>query len=160
MVDSFAGSDTTASAIRATILGLLQNPDTMKSLVAEIDEAVKSGKYNTGPGQVISEAQGKEMPYLQSVIKEVSYSDLSFALLRLTAHVSKGLRWYPPAAGFLGKEVSTIISGYLGSRILHANPFSQVPPQGDTVDGYFLPGGTLLGYVHSSSLTIPHAYVM
>lgn len=55
---------------------------------------------------IIPDSVGRDMPYLQAVIKE-------------------GLRIFPPVAGLMSK---------------------QVPPQGDTWKGQFIPGGTKIGY--------------
>jgi cytochrome P450 len=54
---------------------------------------------------VITEAEARELPYLQGVIKE-------------------GLRIFPPVTGLLMK---------------------QVPPEGDVINGMFVPGGTRIG---------------
>ncbi|KAM0421938.1 hypothetical protein ACHAPD_000379 [Fusarium lateritium] len=55
---------------------------------------------------IIPDSMGRDLPYLQAVIKE-------------------GLRIFPPVAGLMSK---------------------QVPPQGDTWKGQFIPGGTKVGY--------------
>jgi Cytochrome P450 len=80
---SLAGSDTTATAIRATMLCLMQNKKAYKALVSEVDEAVRTGKIPSGPEEVISESQGRQLPYLQAVIKEVCTPKLG-SRLRLT----------------------------------------------------------------------------
>ena len=107
-----AGSDTSATAIRSTILSLMQNDKARQRLLDEIDEAIQQGKISDDANAVISDSQAKQMPYLQAVIKE-------------------GLRWHPPTGGMLAK---------------------QVPQGGDTVNGYFVPGGTILGYAVSKLL--------
>ncbi|PSN66765.1 cytochrome P450 [Corynespora cassiicola Philippines] len=96
-----AGSDTTATAIRATMLYLASNHRAMTKLRKEIDEAESEGRIS----HPISNAQAKKLPYLQAVIKE-------------------GLRIHPPFTGLVMKEV---------------------PPQGDTIEGQFVPGGTKVG---------------
>ncbi|KAJ9615092.1 hypothetical protein H2200_001166 [Cladophialophora chaetospira] len=100
-----AGSDTSATSMRATLLNIMTNPRVYRTLMAEIDDAIANGRIPSGPTDIITEAQAKELPYLQACIKE-------------------GLRWYPAVTGELSKEV---------------------PPQGDTICGYFVPGGTKLG---------------
>ena len=40
--------------------------------MSELDEAIQAGKIPTGAEEVISDAQAKQLPYLQAVIKEVS----------------------------------------------------------------------------------------
>ncbi|EXJ76980.1 hypothetical protein A1O3_10137 [Capronia epimyces CBS 606.96] len=101
-----AGSDTSATGMRATLRCIISSPSTYAKLMAEIDEAIASGKIPSDENQVISNTNAKELPYLQACIKE-------------------GLRWYPPIAGMLAKKV---------------------PPAGDTVCGYFVPGGTSMAY--------------
>ncbi|KAK7743998.1 hypothetical protein SLS62_010359 [Diatrype stigma] len=131
-----AGSDTTAGAIRGTLLYIFANPRVYKVLQAEIDEAVRSGfatpaaaGSDTTPADpthdsgadgsggaaaesargVISYAKARQLPYLQAVIRE-------------------GLRIFPPVTDPFGRDT---------------------PPGGDTVtigEGadereVFLPGG-------------------
>lgn len=86
--------------------GLLKNKAALQRLVAEIDDAVQTGNVPGGMDEVVTDAQGKQLSYLQAVIKE-------------------GLRWLPPTGGLLAK---------------------QVPAEGDTIEGYFVPGGTILGF--------------
>ncbi|KAL7948158.1 cytochrome P450 [Trichoderma barbatum] len=94
-----AGSDTTASAIRSTMLQLFAKPDILHKLRHELASANITG-------DVISDNEARELPYLQAVIKE-------------------GFRIFPPIAALMSKEV---------------------PPQGDTWNGVFIPGGTRVGY--------------
>ncbi|KAF6835612.1 benzoate 4-monooxygenase cytochrome p450 [Colletotrichum musicola] len=79
LMQILAGSDTTATAIRATFLYIMTNPRVTAALLAEIDAFKPSGP-------VIPEAEAREMPYLQAVIKE-------------------GLRIFPPVVGQMSKEV-------------------------------------------------------
>lgn len=78
-MQSLAGSDTTATAIRATTLYIITSPRILASLRAEIAAAKPSWP-------VITDAEAREMPYLQAVIKE-------------------GLRIFPPVTGQLSKVV-------------------------------------------------------
>ncbi|KAH7192764.1 cytochrome P450 [Fusarium flagelliforme] len=94
-----AGSDTTATAIRSTMLHIITHPQVYSKLRAEITKT----PFST---PIIPDSVGRDMPYLQAVIKE-------------------GLRIFPPVAGLMSK---------------------QVPPQGDTWKGQFIPGGTKIGY--------------
>ena len=96
-----AGSDTTATAVRAIMLFLITTPRVLWRLRAEIDEAVNSGSLSNP----IRDPEARALPYLQACIKE-------------------GLRLFPPVTGLLSK---------------------MVPPEGDTIDGVFLPGGTDIG---------------
>ncbi|EXJ92137.1 hypothetical protein A1O3_00687 [Capronia epimyces CBS 606.96] len=98
MVQILAGSDTTASATRATMLHLITNPRVLSKLLAEL----KANQIS----DPITDSEARRLPYLQAVIKE-------------------GLRIHPPVTGLMLKDV---------------------PPTGDTINGYFVPGGTKLGY--------------
>jgi cytochrome P450 len=93
-----AGSDTTAHAIRGTLLYLMSSPQAYSALQREIDEAAARGSIS----KPATTAQAKQLPYLQAVIYE-------------------GLRMNPPSSHLMMKAI---------------------PPEGETVDGYFIPGGT------------------
>lgn len=58
----FAGSDTTGTAIRSTLLYIISTPEVLSQLRREID--------TTKPASPISHAEAKQMPYLQAVIRE------------------------------------------------------------------------------------------
>lgn len=73
-----AGSDTTATAIRATLLYLIVNPRVVSKLRSEL-----SSNPISSP---IQEAEARKLPYLQAIIKE-------------------GLRIFPPIVGLMSKEV-------------------------------------------------------
>jgi hypothetical protein len=75
---SIAGSDTTATAIRSTILHLITNPRVLE----KFREEIASTRFDA---DIIPDAVAKEMPYLQAIIKE-------------------GLRIFPPVAGLMAKE--------------------------------------------------------
>ncbi|OAA35444.1 benzoate 4-monooxygenase cytochrome P450 [Metarhizium rileyi] len=74
-----AGSDTTATGIRATFLHIITNPRVLGKLHTEIQESELSWPIATN-------AEIRQMPYLQAIIKE-------------------GLRMLPPVAGFMSKDV-------------------------------------------------------
>ncbi|KAI1454498.1 cytochrome P450 [Annulohypoxylon moriforme] len=97
-----AGSDTTATAIRGTMLNLLASPFSYFKLREEIDNAIAEGKISS-PIQL---DEAKNLDYLQAVIYE-------------------GLRMNIPFSGLTMK---------------------QVPPEGDTIDGKFIPGGTRIAH--------------
>lgn len=59
-----AGSDTTATATRTTIVYVLSNPHVLKKLRAEIDGAAK---IVSSP---ITDAEARTLPYLQACIRE------------------------------------------------------------------------------------------
>ena len=53
------------------MLCLMQNQKAYKMLMSEITEAARAHKIPTGPEEVVSDAQARQLPYLQAVIKEV-----------------------------------------------------------------------------------------
>ncbi|KAJ2894578.1 hypothetical protein MKZ38_007401 [Zalerion maritima] len=73
-----AGSDTTATAMRATLLHIITNPRVLSGLADEIK--------TFQPSSPITDAEAKNMPYLQAVIQE-------------------GLRMFPPIASLQSKWV-------------------------------------------------------
>ncbi|PHH60644.1 hypothetical protein CDD81_1395 [Ophiocordyceps australis] len=79
LMQLLAGSDTTATAIRATFLFIISNARVLSKLLDEI-------KASKPTWPVITNAEARNMPYLQAVIKE-------------------GLRTFPPVAGLMAKEV-------------------------------------------------------
>lgn len=64
-----AGSDTTATAIRSTMLYLIAHPRIYNKLQAEIDDAVSSGNAYSS-SSIMSDAALKKLPYLQAVVRE------------------------------------------------------------------------------------------
>ena len=56
------------------MLCLMKNENAYKKLMYEIDDAVRAGKIPTGPEEVVSDSQARQLPYLQAVIKEVWWS--------------------------------------------------------------------------------------
>lgn len=81
----FAGSDTTAIALRAIIYFLCRHPQCMQKLVQEIDNADRAGKLS----KPISFKEATEMPYLHSVLKESMRLHPSVGLL-MERHVPAG----------------------------------------------------------------------
>ncbi|KAI1282959.1 cytochrome P450 [Xylaria sp. FL0933] len=94
-----AGSDTTAHAVRATMLNIMTNARVYARLQGEIDAAADDGRIQSSPA-TLEEVRG--LPYTQAVIREA-------------------LRFSPPTSALVAKLV---------------------PPEGDTFEGRFLPGGT------------------
>ncbi|TKX20155.1 pisatin demethylase-like protein 4 [Elsinoe australis] len=105
----FAGSDTTAIALRAILYFLIKNPDKMRILVEEIDEVDAEGKLS----DPISDKEARnELPYLNAVIKEA---------LRLHPSVGLLLERHVPAGGAVicGKHIpgGTIVG--INSWVIH-----------------------------------------
>ncbi|KAH7308298.1 cytochrome P450 86A1 [Rhexocercosporidium sp. MPI-PUGE-AT-0058] len=80
-----AGTDTTATAIRMTLFNLMTNPDAYQKLHTEINTAIRERRITSSP---ITDAEAKQLPYLQAVIKE-------------------GLRIWPPVTGLMPKISDT-----------------------------------------------------
>ena len=81
-----AGSDTTAGAIRGTLLHIMTNPRVYVKLQSEIDDAVRDGFAPKSGEGLITAAQTKQLPYLQAVIREA-------------------LRVWPPVANIFSRDV-------------------------------------------------------
>ncbi len=77
-----AGSDSTATAVRMTLLCLLNTPAALDSLRKEIDVGVAAGRISSP----IRDDEAYQLPYLQAVIKE-------------------GIRMFPPSTGHNYKQV-------------------------------------------------------
>ncbi len=93
VVQIIAGSDTSATAIRSTLLFLITNPQVYLHLQREIDLRIRDGRISSP----ITDAEARQFPYLQAVIRE-------------------GLRMWPPATGLLPK-VSAVDDVICGIRI-------------------------------------------
>jgi cytochrome P450 len=78
-----AGSDTTATALRATTLFIITQPRVYAALQSELEAAERRNQLST---PVIRDAEAKSLPYLQACIKE-------------------GLRLWPPVMGLMQKTV-------------------------------------------------------
>lgn len=61
-----AGSDTTSITLSAILYHLMKNPETMRRLREELDEASREGRIS----DPITFKEAQELPYLQAVIKE------------------------------------------------------------------------------------------
>lgn len=81
-----AGSDTTAGAIRGTLLHIVTNPRVYSKLQSEIDDAVCDGRAPRRGEGLIAAAQARQLPYLQAVIRE-------------------GLRVWPPVVNIFPRDV-------------------------------------------------------
>ncbi|KAF2644597.1 pisatin demethylase [Massarina eburnea CBS 473.64] len=77
-----AGSDTTAAAIRITLLYVMSHPRVYKKLQAEIDSVVKEGRVE----DVVSDVEARRLPYLAAVVRE-------------------GMRIHPPVVNLFARVV-------------------------------------------------------
>jgi cytochrome P450 len=78
-----AGSDTTATALRATTLFIITQPSIYTALQSEIDKADHSNLLSK---PIIQDAEAKNLHYLQACVTE-------------------GLRMWPPVMGLMQKTV-------------------------------------------------------
>jgi len=78
-----AGSDTTVTALRATTLFIITQPNVYATLRSEID---KAGHNNHLSKPIVRDAEARDLTYLQACIKE-------------------GLRMWPPVMGLMQKTV-------------------------------------------------------
>lgn len=85
LLQILAGSDTTATAIRSTMLYLISHHRIYRRLQAEVDTAVRSGIAPAAP-EIIQDTTLKTLPYLQAVVRE-------------------GLRIFPPVTDAVPKKV-------------------------------------------------------
>lgn len=81
-IQILAGSDSTSTAFRMTMLYIVTNPRVYRALQTEIDTGVASGKISST--EVIKDSEARQLPYLQAVIWE-------------------GLRMCPPLFGLMTK---------------------------------------------------------
>ncbi|KAM6483357.1 cytochrome P450 [Trichoderma sp. SZMC 28011] len=79
-----AGSDTTATGIRCTLLHIITNPRVYAKLQKEIDEAIRDGK--APQDDLITHTQAKQLPYLQATIREA-------------------MRVWPPVANVFSRDI-------------------------------------------------------
>lgn len=85
LLQILAGSDTTATAIRTTMLYLMAHPRIYRRLQAEVDAAVHTGAAPAAPN-IIQDTTLRNLPYLQAVVRE-------------------GLRIFPPVTDAVPKKV-------------------------------------------------------
>jgi cytochrome P450 len=85
LLQILAGSDTTATAIRSTMLYVTTNNRVYRCLQAEVDAAVRSGAAPAAP-EIAQDSTLRTLPYLQAVIQE-------------------GLRILPPVTDQVPKKV-------------------------------------------------------
>ncbi|KAI3325275.1 benzoate 4-monooxygenase cytochrome p450 [Xylariaceae sp. AK1471] len=95
LVAMVAGSDTSATAIRATMLHIIASPVAYRKVKAETKLAVQEGRVSY---PVITTDEARQLPYLQAVIKE-------------------GLRMFPPAPHLLSSETPVEGDTICGQRV-------------------------------------------
>src|SRR5579862_989947 len=108
--DSFAGSDTTAIALRAVFYYLLKNPQYYSRLRQEIDEAEAAGKFSDS----VTYAQARALPFFQAVVSEA---------LRLCPSVALCMPRYPPKGGatILGEYFPETVQVGCNPWVIHIN---------------------------------------
>jgi cytochrome P450 len=86
-VQVFAGSDTTAIALRATLYYLMKNPEKMTKLLKEISDADAADQLSNP----VQDKEARALPYLNAVEKEAMRMHPSVGLL-MERHVPAGGR--------------------------------------------------------------------
>lgn len=105
-----AGSDTTASALAATLYCLLKHPATLAKLRSEIEDRERNGELSSPP----EFKQAQNMPYLQAVIQEAQrlFPGTALPLQRVVPEGGATIcGWYFPAGTVVG----------VNSCVLHLN---------------------------------------
>lgn len=103
MFPIIAGSDTTATAIKMTVIAIASCPRVAAKLNSEIHKATSAGRLSSPA----THAEASQLPYLQAVVWE-------------------GLRFHPPFGGLMMKEVGPdgdVWNGKLippGTRVGHS----------------------------------------
>lgn len=67
---AFAGSETTAISLSAVFYFLLKNPDALKRLLTEIDDAARAGAFEDSDTGLVTWHESQRLPYLDACIKE------------------------------------------------------------------------------------------
>ena len=95
--DRFAGSDTTATSIRAILLHVITNPLIYLRLQREIDSGIMDGRIST-PAR---EDEVRKLPYLQACIREALriFPPITYLRERVTPKDGDTLNGYPIPAG-------------------------------------------------------------
>ncbi|KAL8346870.1 hypothetical protein RB598_000642 [Gaeumannomyces tritici] len=114
-----AGSDTTATAVRTTMLYMLSSPNVYGRLTAEV-RAWAAEKQ-----QQQQQQQQHQLPQQPPCSSPPATNAECLALPYLQAVIKEGMRMHPPVAGLMGV---------------------MVPPGGDVLCGLGVPGGTEVGW--------------
>ncbi|KAF5984321.1 cytochrome P450 monooxygenase oxidoreductase [Fusarium coicis] len=139
----FAGSDTTAIALRAIVYFLIKHPESMRMVVEEIDTADKSGKLSDPISY--KESTG-HLPYMGAVIKEAMRLHPSVGLL-MERHVP------PQGAEICGQFIpgGTVVG--INPWVLHSDPRVYKDPESFIPERWLTADAGLLSKMENSFLT-------
>jgi cytochrome P450 len=139
MLSLIAGSETTASVMRVTLLCLISSPPAYNKLKDAVREAVKSGTVT----EPISYAEAREIPYLR--VRPMYPSFLpSRGMLPSEGGKKIKKRIRQLSTNRRNKKQAVVFEG-MRMRPGATGTFSKiVPPQGEVVQGNFIPGGTVI----------------
>lgn len=139
----FAGSDTTAIALRAIVYFLIKHPENMRMVVEEIDTADKSGKLSDPISY--KESTG-HLPYMGAVIKEAMRLHPSVGLL-MERHVP------PQGAEICGQFIpgGTVVG--INPWVLHSDPRVYKDPESFIPERWLTAEAGLLSKMENSFLT-------
>ncbi|KAJ9480964.1 hypothetical protein VN97_g12549 [Penicillium thymicola] len=116
----FAGSDTTAIALRAVLYLLIRNPDVMSKVHSEIDDASRDGRLSD---PVPYRESSTHLPFLGAVLKEAMRLHPSVGLI-LEREVPRG------GVSISGKHIPGGTTVGINAWVLHRD--SQVFPDPDS----------------------------
>ncbi|KAF5626793.1 pisatin demethylase cytochrome P450 [Fusarium tjaetaba] len=138
----FAGSDTTAIALRAIVYFLIKHPENMRRVVEEIDTADKSGKLSDPISY--KESTG-HLPYMGAVIKEAMRLHPSVGLL-MERHVP------PQGAEICGQFIpgGTVVG--INPWVLHSDPRVYKDPESFIPERWLTADAGLLSKMENSFL--------
>ena len=106
----FAGSDTTAIALRAIFYYLLKNPASYVKLRKELDTAENTHAFS----ESVTYAQARALPYFQAVVSEA---------LRMFPSVALSMPRYPPKGGatICGEYFPDTVQVGCNAHVIHFN---------------------------------------
>ena len=141
-VGVFAGSDTTAIAMRAIVHHLLTHPKVLQRLQSELDEAYAAGKITTP----VAYAGASRLPYLCACVKEAVRLHPSIGL-QMPRYVPLGDceikgRFFPQGTALgVNAAVSHHDTSIFGSDAAYFNPERWLGRDAATMDRYLLTFG-------------------
>ncbi|CVL12361.1 related to pisatin demethylase cytochrome P450 [Fusarium proliferatum] len=139
----FAGSDTTAIALRAIIYFLIKHPQKMTKVVEEIDTANENGKLSD---PISYKESTSHLPYMGAVIKEAMRLHPSVGLL-MERHVP------PQGAEICGQFIpgGTIVG--INPWVLHSDPTVYKDPESFVPERWLTADAELLSKMENSFLS-------
>lgn len=126
VVQIIAGSDTTGTTIRTALMFVLGTPRIYTHFMKEARLAIEAGLVSSSVP--ITYEQGKKLPYLQVCDRT-----------NIGGRTQQNTVSDPHCQAVIYESIRIRPSALYGH-------FKSVPPEGDIIDGVFLPGGTAIGH--------------